>query len=241
MNETDQSKPPFEDVLGIRFENADLLTQALTHTSFVNEYEGEGDARDYERLEFLGDAVLDLIVADLLYRRYPDVGEGELTQLRAAMVKTESLARLGTDIRLGEYLRIGHGEEITGGRERLTILCRAYEAVIGAIYIDRGMSVVREFVTPPLLALLEHIVDNRLHIDARSELQERIQARLNITPDYRVASSEGPEHAKEFQVEVSIGDTIIGSGVGGSKRAAAQDAARIALEEIKAKGLPASD
>ena len=157
------------------------------------------------------------------------------------MVKTESLARLGSDLRLGEYLRIGHGEEMTGGRERQTILCRAYEAVIGAIYLDRGMSIVRDFVTPPLLALLDHVLDNRLHIDARSELQERIQARLNITPDYRVAGSEGPEHAKEFQVEVSIGDTIIGSGVGGSKRAAAQEAARFALEEIKAKGLPASE
>ena len=240
MKETDSAKPPYEDVLGIKFKKPALLTQALTHTSFVNEYEGDAELGDNERLEFLGDAVLDLIVADLLYHRYPMVSEGELTQLRAALVKTESLAQLGIDCRIGEYLRVGHGEELSGGRERQTILCRAYEAVVGAIYLDRGMKVVREFVTPPLLELLEHVVENKLQIDARSELQDRTKARLNVMPSYRVAGSEGPEHAKEFRVEVSIGDTIIGSGVGGSKRAAAQEAARIALQELETTGLPES-
>jgi ribonuclease-3 len=232
--------PSLEDALGIQFHNPELLTQALTHRSFVNEYEGDADTRDNERLEFLGDAVLDLIVADMLYRKYPNVDEGELTQLRAALVKTESLAQLGTNCRLGDYLRIGHGEELSGGRQRLTILCRAFEAVIGAIYLDRGMDAVLDFVVPPLLELLDHIMDNSLHIDARSELQERVQARLNITPDYRVTGAEGPEHAKEFRVEVAIGDAIIGSGSGGSKRAAAQEAARIALRQLEAEGLPDS-
>ena len=230
----------FADALGIKFRDPDLLTQALTHRSFVNEYEGDGGASDNERLEFLGDAVLDLIVADMLYRKYPQVDEGALTQLRAALVKTESLARLGSNYRLGEYLRIGHGEEISGGRERLTILCRAFEAVIGAIYLDQGMEAVVDFVVPPLLGLLDHVVKNSLHIDARSQLQERVQARLNLTPDYRVASTEGPEHAKEFRVEVAIGETLIGSGIGGSKRAAAQEAARAALNQLEADGLPES-
>lgn len=230
--------PSFEDNIGIRFDDPALLAQALTHPSFVNEYEGDGDVRDNERLEFLGDAVLDLLVADMLYRKFPRVDEGELTQLRAALVKTESLAKLAANLRLGEYLRIGHGEEMSGGRERLTILCRAYEAVVGAIFLDQGMSAVVDFAQPPLLELLEDILENQLHIDARSQLQERVQARLNITPDYRVTGAEGPEHAKEFRVEVTIGDTLIGSGFGGSKRAAARAAARAALKRLEADGLP---
>ena len=236
MNKSQGAITAFEAALGIEFHDPDLLTQALTHRSFVNEY--DGDALDNERLEFLGDAVLDLIVADLLYRKFPRVDEGELTQLRAALVKTESLAHLGVNCRLGEYLRIGHGEELSGGRERQTILCRAFEAVIGAIYLDRGLEAVTDFVVPPLLDLLDHIIAEGLHIDARSELQERVQARLNITPDYHVAGAEGPEHAKEFRVEVAIGDRLIGRGRGGSKRAAAQDAARAALKQLEADGLP---
>ena len=127
----------FETTIDIEFHDPALLSQALTHRSSVNENDGDGDGRDNERLEFLGDAVLDLIVADMLYRKYPHVDEGALTQLRAALVKTESLAHLGANCRLGEFLRIGHGEELTGGRGRLTILCRAFEAVIGAIYLDQ--------------------------------------------------------------------------------------------------------
>ncbi len=227
----------FQMALGIRFHDPALLTQALTHRSYVNENEG-GDASDNERLEFLGDAVLDLIVADLLYRKYPHVDEGELTQLRAALVKTESLAQLGRNVRLGDCLRIGRGEELTGGRQRQTILCRAFEALVGAIYIDQGLDAVIDFVVPPLLDLLERIIDESLHIDARSQLQERIQARLNITPDYRVAGAEGPEHDKAYHVEVTIGDALLGRGIGGSKRAAAQDAARAALKRLQDGDLP---
>lgn len=238
MSESDSRSAAFEALLGIKFHDRALLTQALTHRSFVNENAGDGDARDNERLEFLGDAVLDLIVADMLYRKYPTVDEGELTQLRAALVKTESLAHLGRNCRLGDFLRIGHGETLSGGRGRLTILCRAFEAVIGAIYLDQGMDAVADFVVPSLLELLDHIIDLGLHIDARSELQERVQARLNITPEYRVIGAEGPEHAKEFRVEVAIEDRLIGSGIGGSKRAAAQEAARAALKQLEAGDLP---
>lgn len=240
MAVTRETKLSYEDILGVNFHNRKLLTQALTHSSFVNERGHDVCVSDNERLEFLGDAVLDIIVADLLYRKYPDISEGELTQLRAALVKTDSLAHLGTLFQVGAYLRIGHGEELSGGRERATILCRAFEAVIGAMYLDRGLNTVEDFVTPSLLDLLDHVIKHNLHIDARSALQERIQARLAITPSYRVAGADGPDHAREFRVEVTIGDSIIGAGIGASKRAAAQEAARAALLQLEAQGLPDS-
>lgn len=239
MLNPDNNIESYQDVLGVRFHDPDLLTQALTHRSYVNEYGPEDSSvRDNERLEFLGDAVLDILVANMLYRKYPHVSEGELTQLRAALVRTESLAHIGAQFKIGEFLRIGHGEEITGGRQRITILCRAFEAVIGAMYLDGGMKTVEGFVMPSLLELLDFVIENSLHIDARSELQEQIQARLSVTPNYRLAGAEGPDHAREFRVEVTIGESIIGSGIGPSKRAAAQDAARAALQQLEAVGLP---
>ena len=240
MSTSDQNTAAFGKLIGIKFNQPALLTEALTHRSFVNEYGGKDVVKDNERLEFLGDAVLDIIVADMLFRKYPAVDEGQLTQLRAALVRTESLAKLARDCRLGDYLRMGHGEDASGGRERLTLLCRAYEAVIGALYLDRGLDAVTEFVTPQLMEMLEDVIERSLHIDARSELQERIQGRLNITPNYRVTGSEGPEHEKEFHVDVTISDEIIGSGVGKSKRSAAQKAARVALRYLEKHGLPST-
>lgn len=238
MTNLTDTQPSFEDVLGVQFHNLDLLTQALTHRSFVNEYDGEETIRDNERLEFLGDAILDVIVAEMLFRKFPEVSEGELTQFRAALVKTESLAMLATQFNLGQYLRIGRGEENSGGRERPNNLCRGFEAVIGAMYLDGGIQTVEKFVTPSLLELLDYVIENNLHIDARSELQERTQATLSITPIYRVAGADGPDHAKEFHVEVAIGDIIIGKGIGTSKRSAAQEAARVALQHLEEKGFP---
>ena len=240
MIQAAETKPTCEDLLGIQFRNSDLLTQALTHRSFVNENSGDPTIQDNERLEFLGDAILDLIVADMLYHKYPGVSEGELTQLRAALVKTESLARIGAHFNLGDCLRIGRGEENTGGRERMTILCRAFEALIGAMYLDSGMQAAADFVMHSLLELLEYVIENNLHIDARSELQEQIQAKLSVAPSYRVAGEGGPDHAKEFQVEVALGDHIIGCGIGSSKRSAAQEAARVALQYLEREGLPDS-
>lgn len=239
MSKPDKDIARFQDILGLRFRDADLLTQALTHSSYVNEYAGEDNSLgDNERLEFLGDSVLDIVVADMLYQEYPDESEGELTRLRAALVRTESLARIGSRFRLGEFLRLGHGENIMGGRRRITILCRAFEAVIGAMYLDSGIETVKRFVTPSLMELLDYVIENNLHHDARSELQEHVQARLSIAPSYRLADARGPDHAREFRVEVSIGESIIGSGSGASKRAAAQDAARAALQQLEAIGLP---
>lgn len=240
MTKATHTQPTCEDVLGVRFHNGDLLTQALTHSSFVNEYSGDQALEDNERLEFLGDAILDVIVTDMLFHKYPDVAEGELTQLRAALVKTESLARISANFRLGEYLRIGRGEENTGGRGRLPLLCAAFEAVIGAMYLDSGMKTVADFVMPSLLETLDYIIENNLHIDARSELQEKIQAKLSVAPSYRVADEDGPDHAKEFRVEVTLGNQIIGAGSGTSKRSAAQEAARVALQYLEREGLPDS-
>lgn len=226
----------FQELIGIHFLDPNMLRRALTHRSFVNEVDEE--IRDNERLEFLGDAILDFVVADMLFRRFPDVSEGELTQLRAALVRTESLALLGSEIQLGEYLLIGKGEENSGGRTRTNNLCRGFEALIGAIYLDRGIDTVRDFCLPRLNVLLEYVLEHDLHKDARSMLQERSQAELRFTPIYRLADANGPDHEKEFLVEVLVGDIVIGEGLGASKRTAAQSAARIALKQLEEVGWP---
>lgn len=224
----------YQQLIGVHFLDPELLRRALTHRSFVNEV--EEDMRDNERLEFLGDAILDLIVAEMLFRRFTDVSEGELTQLRAALVRTDSLAILAEAIRLGEYLYMGKGEENSGGRTRINNLCRGYEALIGGIYLDRGMEAVREFVIPPLNDLLDYVLENDLHKDARSMLQELAQAELHITPIYRMKESNGPDHEREFYMESVIAEVVIAEGSGTSKRAAAQSAARNAMKIVEENG-----
>jgi len=214
--------------LGIKFNDPNLLTTALTHRSYVNERTGEV-VPDNERLEFLGDAVLDFLTGDLLYRHFPDMPEGRLTRLRAALVRTASLAELSEQCQLGSYLFMGKGEERSGGRKRITNLCAVFEAVVGALYLDQGMDAVRAFVVPLLMPLLERVLAQALDQDARSELQEWSQATYNQTPVYRTVEESGPEHEREFMVEVLIGEQVVGCGVGRSKRSAAQAAARAAL------------
>jgi len=226
----------FEEQLGLEFEHKPLLIQAMTHRSYVNEREEV--TKDNERLEFLGDAILDYIVADLLYRRFPEEPEGELTQLRSALVRADSLAELAQDCRLGEYLLMGHGEELNGGRQRTNNLCRGFEALIGAIYMDQGLGAVRAFVVPRLELRLEYILAHNLHRDARSMLQERSQAELRFTPVYRLVDANGPDHEREFYIEVVVGDIVLGRGTGSSKRAAAQAAARDAMQRLENQGWP---
>ncbi len=217
--------------IDLKFRDPLLLRQALTHRSYINEH-GASDTGDNERLEFLGDAVLDFLVGDMLYQRYAEMPEGDLTRLRAALVRTESLAALAQQLGLGSALRMGKGEENTGGRERQTNLCAAFESVVGALYLDQGLPAVQEFVIPHLNPLLEQIITSALDRDARSSLQEWSQAELNLTPIYRTVSSSGPDHQKEFLVEVLIGETVAGQGVGRSKQSGAQAAARSALDNI---------
>ena len=224
------------DIVGIDFGDASLLLRALTHSSFVNEKAG-AKARDNERLEFLGDAVLTLIVADLLYRKFPRMPEGELTQLRAALVRKEALASFASRLELDLHMRIGKGESLTG-RGRATLLCNAFEAVVGAIFIDRGLRAAKRFVTPMLLDLLDEVIASGSHIDARSALQELAQARWREAPRYDLADVSGPEHERVFRVEVRLRGRVIASGVGKSKVAAAMDGARHALVRIETGQLP---
>lgn len=222
----------FEKIIGIKFNDVNLLRQSLTHRSYINEQSDES-LSDNERLEFLGDAILDYLVADMLYKQYPSMAEGELTRLRSALVRTESLADLARECRVGEFLYIGRGEENSGGRERTNNLCRAFEAVIGAIYLDQGLQAVQRFIEPRLDQLQKSVMEEAIHKDARSRLQEWSQATHNITPVYRLVSTSGPDHNKEFLIEVVIGDHAVASGSGRSKQSASQSAALNALQLIR--------
>ena len=219
---------PLEQNLDIAFSDYSLLLRAVTHRSFLNENPNSA-LEDNERLEFLGDAVLDFIVGAYLYNRFPEMDEGELTSLRAALVKTKTLADFARQWDIGRFLRLGYGEEENGGRERTPILCAAFEAVIGAIYLDQGMEKVQSLVEQLVGPALVKIRANSLHKDAKSEFQVWAQARYNITPHYKVIASSGPDHAKAFTVQVLIGDAPWGKGSGSNKQSAAQEAASDAL------------
>lgn len=224
-----------ETQLGLRFNDYSLLSRALTHRSYLNE-NPEDALEDNERLEFLGDAVLDFVVGAYLYNRYPEMDEGELTALRASLVRTRTLADFARRYDLGRFMRLGYGEAENGGRERKAILCAGFEAVIGAIYLDQGMEPVRRLVEPLIKPTLEQIIAQALHKDAKSEFQVWGQARYNITPHYQVIKAEGPDHAKTFTVAVLLADEVWGEGQGSSKQTAAQAAAAAAMlkaEEIE--------
>lgn len=214
--------------LGVEFRDYSLLARALTHRSYLNENPGAAN-EDNERLEFLGDAVIDFIVAAYLYHRYPEMDEGELTSLRAALVRSEALAQFARDLQIGAYLRLGYGEEENGGRDRDALLCATFEAVMGAIYLDQGLEPVRRLMEGLIQPALERIRAGALHKDAKSEFQVWAQARYNITPQYRMVASEGPDHAKTFTVEVVVGNDVWGQGRGRSKQSAAQAAAAEAI------------
>jgi ribonuclease-3 len=221
----------FEHLADLSFGDRSLLLRALTHPSYLNEHPQEG-LDDNQRLEFLGDAVLDFLSGDLLYQRFPEAPEGRLTRLRAALVRTETLASFAVECHIGAALLLGHGEEESGGRQRITNLCAAFEAVMGALYLDQGLEAVRQYVNPLFDRELEHIQHLELDKDAKSRLQEWCQANLNLTPVYRTLDSRGPDHAKEFTVAVYAGNRLLAEGVGQSKQSAAQQAARLALEVL---------
>lgn len=228
MNDIDS----IEGALGVHFDDYSLLSRALTHRSFINENPDEA-LEDNERLEFLGDAVLDFVVAAYLYHRFPEMKEGELTMLRAALVRTRTLGELGRALSLGENLRLGHGEAESGGRERLANLCAAFEAVVGALYLDQGLGAVEPWIHELLAPQLQQIIALSAHKDAKSEFQIWAQSRYNATPSYQVISDEGPDHDKIFTVAVFIEDESWGIGQGGSKQKAAQAAASAALDKAE--------
>jgi len=219
---------PLEEKLGVDFRDRSLLSRAMTHRSYLNE-NPDWSLEDNERLEFLGDAVLDFVVGAYLYHHFPEMDEGELTSLRAALVRAKTLARFAHQLDLGHFLLLGYGEAESGGRERIPILCATFEAVVGALYLDQGLeevqSLVEQFIGP---ALVEIMADS-LHKDAKSEFQVWAQAKYNMTPHYEVVDSSGPDHAKTFTVQVLVGDTVWGEGSGRSKQLSAQAAATMAL------------
>jgi ribonuclease-3 len=221
----------FQQIIGVRFNEPQLLRQALTHRSYVNEH-AEASLENNERLEFLGDAILDYLTADMLYQRFPEMSEGVMTRLRSALVRTDALAQLGAECRIGEVILIGRGEERAGGRKRANNLCRAFEAVVGAIYLDQGLEAAKQFVIPRLMALQKHVMDDAIRKDARSQLQEWSQATYGITPAYRITSATGPDHNKEYVVELMIGDQVVTTGKGHTKQLGAQSAAKAALALI---------
>ena len=220
--------------IGITFHDVSLLEQAFTHSSYINENPGS-HLVDNERLEFLGDALLGFIVAERLYQEFPKFGEGKLTEIRVLLVRQETLAGLATELKLGDYLLLGKGEESTGGRQRQTNLADAFESLIGAIFLDHGLDAARDFVLGRLERQLQETGVNGVGRNFKALLQEFTQAKFKQLPAYRVVETSGPDHDKGFTVEVSFGDRVWGTGSGRSKRAAEMEAARIAWEKLLAE------
>jgi ribonuclease-3 len=220
----------FEDESGVKFQSKDLLQEAFLHSSYANEAAGSGGSlSDNERLEFLGDAVLEFVVSRFLIERFPELREGELTRLRAALVQRETLARVARTKKLGEFLILGRGEDESGGRKRAATLCATYEAVVGAIYLDQGLRAVENYVMPDLVSELETVTRRALAKDAKSRLQEWTQAEYGVAPRYRVVDSAGPDHDRMFVTEVTVFGLRCGVGRGRSKQQASRAAANMAL------------
>lgn len=217
--------------IGIIFHDTLLLEQAFIHSSYINE-NPIFHLRDNERLEFLGDALLSFIIAEQLYQEFPDSGEGKLTEIRISLVRQETLAELASELRLGNYLYLGKGEDAGGGRQRQTNLADAFESLVGAIFLDQGLDVARDFILRKLHNKIQEVGAKGVGRNYKALLQEFTQARYKQLPSYCVVESSGPDHDKGFTVEVSLGDSVLGAGSGKSKRAAEMDAARIAWEKI---------
>lgn len=218
-----------ESVLGLHFQDRRLLEQALIHRSFVNE-NGWSPSSSYERMEYLGDAVLGLVISDELYRRRPDQPEGELTKGRSALVRRETLSRIAQKAHLGEYVSLGKGEESSGGRLRDSILAAVMESVIAAVYLDRDYQEAKRFILSIMAEELEEFFSTEtIEENPKSCLQEFVQGRGYSTPNYRLVSSEGPDHGPVFTVEVLVEGEVMGIGRGGSKSSAESTAAKAAM------------
>lgn len=221
-----------EERIGYCYKKKELLQQALTHSSFANEQK-INKSKDYERLEFLGDAVLELVSSEFLFYTNPDISEGKLTRLRASMVCEPALAFCARDLELHEYIRLGKGEEMTGGRHRDSIISDVMEAVIGSLYLDGGFQTAHDFIHRFILSDLE---DKILFYDAKTVLQEMIQETPQGSLNYRLIKEEGPDHDKSFMVEAYINGRPVSNGVGRTKKAAEQQAAYEAILMLRKQG-----
>ena len=216
--------------LNIKFTDDELLHKVFIHRSYLNEHKGFKGEHN-ERLEFLGDAVLELIVTEFLYKKYPNP-EGDLTNWRSAIVNGEMLAKIAKNLSIGDFMQLSKGEEKAGGKTKNIILANAFEALIGAIYLDQGYESAKKIIYDQLLVELPKIIEDKLFIDSKSELQEHIQEKTGVTPVYKVIKESGPDHNKVFKIGVYINDKISGTGTGSSKQRAEQDAALDALSKL---------
>ena len=219
-----------EERIGIKFKDQALLKQAFTHRSFLNENKSV-NLEHNERLEFLGDAVLELIVTDYLFEKYPRKPEGDLTALRSALVNSVMLAQISSELNFNDHLLLSRGEAKDVGRARQYILANTFEAVVGAIYLDQGYDIAKSFIAKVLLPKTHEIEEKKLWIDAKSYFQEQAQERVGITPSYKTIREQGPDHDKEFTVGLYLGSTLVAEGSGKSKQEAEQDAARNGLDK----------
>jgi len=221
-----------EKKLGLNFKNKDLLTQAFTHRSYLNE-NPSFRLEHNERLEFLGDAVIELIVTEHLYKEYPDKAEGELTNWRAALVNAKMMTSVAEHLEFNDFLLLSKGEAKEGGKARAYILANTFEALLGAMFLDSGIGVCDEFIKKYLLPNLPEIIKEGSYKDAKSKFQEEAQEKVSITPNYRVIKESGPDHNKKFSVGVFLGDDKVAEGEGSSKQEAEESAAKAALEAKK--------
>ena len=221
-----------EEKIGVRFVNGALLKEALTHRSYLNEH-SDWPVPHNERLEYLGDAVTELITTDFLFKKFPNRQEGELTSFRAALVNYQMMGKVAREIALDKYLYLSKGEEKDSGKAREVILANAFEALVGSVYLDAGYEKTREFVERVLISHLDEVIQEGLYRDPKSLLQEIVQEKLKLTPTYRVLAENGPDHQKKFTVGVFFGDTIAAEGGGTSKQEAESSAARMALNSFE--------
>lgn len=222
----------FEETAGVKFKNEGLLKQAFTHRSYINENK-DSKLLHNERLEFLGDAVLELVITDFLYSRFEDMNEGDLTSLRSALVNADTCAEVATELGINDFLLLSKGESKDTGRARQYILANALEAVIGAMYMDQGYDEAKKFILGHIAVKTDEIVSRGTWVDAKSRFQERAQEHVGQTPVYKTIKETGPDHDKHFSIGVYVGKELMGQGKGKSKQDAEQEAARQAL---KSKG-----
>jgi ribonuclease-3 len=220
----------FEEKAGVKFNDKKLLKQAFVHRSYINENKESGLEHN-ERLEFLGDAVLELVITDYLYKQYPDKNEGQMTSYRSALVNATTCAEVATVLQINDFLLLSKGETKDTGRARQYILANALESVIGAIYLDQGYEVAKEFIYRHISPLINDIISKGTWIDSKSLFQEKAQEMESITPAYKTIKESGPDHDKRFMVGVYLGKELVASGEGESKQDAEQEAARKGLEK----------
>lgn len=225
----------FCEKLHIQIQDLSLLDMALTHSSYAHEAKTTPKPQYNERIEFLGDSVLSIVVSTYMYNNYPKLAEGELTKIRAYMVCEGSLHEFAQKIRLGDYLLLGRGEELNGGRERASILADAFESVLGAIYLDKGFAYVQQFLLGIMQSEIDNVCVHGIFSDFKSHLQELLQSKGEVDLEYRETKSTGPEHNKTFYCEVLLRGEVIGTGCGHRKKDAEQNAAKSALAKLQRK------